>query len=179
MGTRNKTDSYLVSLILLDIFLMLIGLFILFDFRNNRLVEISELESKIVSLKESKQRAGVVGQMVKDSREARDKLSLYFITKETVANFIAELESVASRSGVVFKLNSLNIVREKEANKPSYLKLNLRVEGDYSEVSHFLNVLENLPYQFRFNAVTLAKLEKEKSSWYGDVDLELVSYIDK
>ena len=186
MKRTSTTNNYLLVLILLNIFLALIGLFVLFDFRNNRLVEIDNLNAQLRSLQGMSTRATNLRLAVKDSKEKRDKLSLYFITKKTVLTFVKELESIASRAGVILKLNSLSIVKEeKQQDKPSYLKLSVRASGGFSELFRFLTILEDLPYRVRFNTVGISKLEskagfeKPVAPWFGDVDFDLISYVDK
>ena len=71
--------------------------------------------------------------------------------------------------------------------KPSYLKLGLHVEGTFASVSHFLNILENLPYQVRLNSMTFSRAEniqgpvrpKGLPAWSSDIAFDLVSYSDK
>lgn len=187
MGKISRTNSYLLLMVLVDFLLVSAGLYILFDFRNNKLAEVDDLNIKLLSLQSSSKRQDAVSRTIKATKDDRDRLNLYFITKETTSNFIEELESVAARSAVAMKLNSLVVGREgKQANSPSYLKINLRAERVFSDIFHFLTALESLPYRVRINAVRVARLNEEnvagknkKIPWYIEASFDLVSYIDK
>ena len=188
MGRKITTNSYLSILILTDFFLVLISAFIFFDFRVNRLAEIDDLNVKLTSLHSMKDKMGTLSRIIRESKADRDNLDLHFITKETTSNFIEELESLAIRSGVILKIRSLNVGKEdKQVNKPSYLKFDLRFDGSFPRVFKFLKILENLPYRIRLNMVKVARLENEDGSvskgtkgkvdWFGEVSLDLISYV--
>jgi hypothetical protein len=195
MERISKTNRHLLLLIVLDVTLMLISIFLIFDLQENRLVEVDRLNLELTSQQVTKVRANSIDRVVKDSREERDRLNFYFITKETTANFVEELEATARRSGVIFNLGSLNVVRDLKVISPipgqgkiSYLRSSFRFDGSFSDVFRFIKVLEKLPYQVVLSSISMKRLETEDvvtpskniiAPWYGEVTMDLVSYIDK
>ncbi len=189
MEETSRLNKYLVALVVADLLLAILFLYILLDFKNSRLAEVGDLNTELISLQSTDKMTSTINWTIKKNKGLIDRLNFYFITKETTANFIEELESIALRSGVTFKLNSLSIGKEEKiTNKPSYLKLTMRFDGSFSNVHHFLTILENLPYRVRFNSINIARLDteavvdkKDKVSppWYGDVSLDMLSYVDR
>ncbi len=189
MEEISRLNKYLIALIVADLLLAIFFLYILLDFKNNRLTEVGDLNTELISLQSTDKMTSTINWTIKESKGLRDRLNFYFITKETTANFIEELETIAFRSGVTFKLNSLSIGKEEKIkNKPSYLKLAMRFDGGFSNVYHFLTILENLPYRARFNSINIARIDTESIEvkenklpfpWYGDVSLDMLSYVDR
>lgn len=190
MKNRSKINDHLMWLAMANLLLFIVGSFIFYDLSTNIIPEIEGLDQKINSLQEMKRSANAVKSSIKGNKVLIDRLNLYFITKETTTSFIEELETAAVRLGATIKLNSLSLGREdKIPNKPSYLRLDLRVDGSFSHIFQYLMVLERLPYKIRFNSVNLAKVENASGIsavkvaggvlWYADINMDLVSYIDK
>jgi hypothetical protein len=195
MERISKINRHLLLLIILDVALMLVSILLIFDLQESRLVEVDRLNLELTSQQVTKARANSIDRVVKDSKEERDRLNFYFITKETTSNFIEELESTARRSGVIFNLGSLNVVRDPKIISPipgqgkiSYLRSSFRFDGSFSDVFRFIKVLEKMPYQVVLSSISMNRLETEEAgtpsknkaeSWYGEVTMDLVSYIDK
>lgn len=179
MKNETSTVKSLVAIALLDISLVFFGALISFDFRADKLAKIDELNRRLIFLEGLKSQTSSRSKMLKDNRSKIDRLNLYFITKETIPNFIEELELAAGQAGVSFKLSSLlPVVDDKQPGKPHYLKLSLETRGAFANVFRFTTILERLPYQVRFNKVALTKLE-EVGFWRGDISADLTSYTDK
>jgi len=189
MQGYNKTNRHLLILASLDVLLILFGLSLLLDFRNNRLVEIERLNRQLVSVENMRKESGIIDRTVRENKQLIDRLNLYFVTKATVANFIEELESLASRSDVSLKLDSLDIGREVgPQGENSYLEFKLNTGGDFSNIFRFLTVLESLPYKLRFNTLSITRGKTEgvdeskinnRSPWRGEISFDVISYIEK
>lgn len=187
MESKNKTNIYLMILIVLNIFLVFIASVLFFDFKNNRLAELDRLNTELASLRELEAKTRSINQTVNESKEERDRLNLYFITKDTIQNFIRELESIAERLGVIFNLENIEVKKDaKQSTKGSYLRLSLTAEGSFVNVFHFLRVMESLPYQIRFNTISISRIESEdvndvrgRSFWQNKMTVDLMSYVDR
>ncbi|MDO8493165.1 MAG: type 4a pilus biogenesis protein PilO [bacterium] len=185
MIRKTGTNKYLVVLIVLSLVLAATTFSMAGELYNNRLVEVNDLQSKLISLQSSVKQSGVLQREIKDTKDDRDQLSFYFITKDTTQDFIGELESMSTASGVLLKLNSLTVKKDSKTSPAAYLRFNIRVDGSFRDVYHFLTALESLPYKVRISTVKVAKLDqqevivKKAIPWYGDITFDLVSYIDK
>lgn len=176
MSKIGKTNKYILALLVADVALVIFSLYGLFNLRSGNLAEVDRLNSELISLRGARATSASVNRLLQETKDDRSRLDLYFITRETAANFVEEMEGIARRSGVTLKLSSLDAVKDKQPGAGSRLKLNLRVEGDFPKIFHFLKILESMPYRLRFSAVSVVK---EESSWRSDMMIDLISYIDK
>ncbi len=181
-------NLFLMFLVIADILLAVCGFYLFFDFQNNKLVEISDLNNQLVDLQGSNGSASSLNWLVSQTSASRGSLDLYFITKETVANFIGELEAASVQANVGFKLNTLEVRQDSPILAgQSYLNLEMRIDGNFSDTFHFLKIIESLPYRIRINSAGINMLENQNNlnkknavpSWYMTINFDLLSYIDK
>lgn len=102
------------------------------------------------------------------SATERARIAALFINRDSLINFIEELEAVARESGVDYKLGEPTI-------EATVLKLTLQMSGSFPNVYRFLTRLENLPYRLRLEQVDLAG----EAEWNGQVAIRLLSFDDE
>ncbi len=182
MEAQNKTNSGMRIMIGIMIILLLCAGVILYDFSKGRVVEINELSSRLASLKMLTGQAFVLRNIVETTKDDRSKLSMYFITKETIGSFIGELETYANRATVIITLSSPTVEKDKQISAEKFLKFNVRAEGSFENIMHFLDLIESMPYKLKLTAVKMGKVDSENVKfglWFEEVTFNLVSYIDK
>lgn len=141
---------------------------------------------------EKKSQKNILG--LKRSIELADKknilLDSYFVTEETVVDFIKSIEALAKELGVEVQISSL---QQGDQIGKQGLFVTLTVTGDFSPVNNFLILLENMPHQLIVSRVQLVsekntltptldpKTKKPISGtdkkWSASVDFVLTSYI--
>ncbi len=189
MKNSYRTIGYLVLALSSAALMVLISIWILNDLWSDKLPTIDSLNQRLASAQASSKTSAAVSRTIKDSQDERSRLDLYFITKDTTQNFIEELDSTASQSNVTMAITSLSVSKDGSPASPSFLKFDLRADGGFADVYHFLTAIESLPYKVRIEAVKVARLGGDDTitrkngkrfvPWYTEITVDLMSYIDK
>lgn len=96
------------------------------------------LQDKIVSLKD----------VVDKTSSERESLDNLFLQESNTVEFLTYLESlfqVASVKGEISNVSKINI--QKNINTPT-LEISIDVEGNFNQIYNYLNLLENIPYEY-------------------------------
>ncbi|MEK7504808.1 MAG: hypothetical protein AAB589_00775 [Patescibacteria group bacterium] len=101
----------------------------------------------------------------------RTKVSSYFITTETLPQFIERLEQAARETGVIYTLSN---TKPAEVSGREVLNLTIATEGNFAQVYRFIYVLENLPYRLDINQAYLGPMAAGR--WRANFDLTLFSF---
>ncbi|MBI2097504.1 MAG: hypothetical protein HYT46_01015 [Candidatus Vogelbacteria bacterium] len=98
------------------------------------------------------------------------KVRSAFVSRESLIQFIEELETVARESGVDLTLDEPVI----ESNS---LTLSMKAVGSFAKVYRWLERLENLPYRLTFERINLSAGLNAGADWSGDISLVLGSFL--
>lgn len=107
----------------------------------------------------------------------RARVASAFINRDSLIDFIEELETVARES-------EMDLVLGEPVIEPTALKLTLQVKGSFPNLYRLFGRLENLPYQLVFDEVDLAAGPRpvasgpEGARWNGNLSLTLTSFND-
>lgn len=130
-----------------------------------------------------KETAGLV-KMVEDTKSSRNKLSSYFVSKESIISFIEELESLSRQANVVLSIDTPTEEKEAPQSKQVSLRFNIKTSGSWGDTMYFIRLVENLPYKIFTDRVFLSapapnsSLDKSLvSGWAGTISFRLMSYI--
>ena len=181
MEVQTKTNTYLILSTVLTVLLFGFCLFVYFDLENNRITRIRELNESIRNLEYQKGQSLSMSYTINKSRDARNSLNMFFITRSTAGAFIQELESLAKKADVTMTLDAPTVEKEKMSGKDLYLKMNLRAEGTFNKVFYFLTLIEALPYKIRIVNTHLDMITTEGTktrTWDLETSFDLMSYID-
>ena len=176
MWNDDKTiKKELWAIIIADFVLVFVlGIFIYFVFLV-RIPEAKSLSNDILAGNKMEKRTTDILQMTKDTEEDRIKLSSYFVSKDAVVSFIEELESLSRQANVVLSIDSPLEGKDTPMSKQIYLRFNVRAEGRFQDVMHFVRLTEALPYKIFVDHVALSSAGK---IWIGTVSFRLDSYIN-
>ncbi len=105
--------------------------------------------------------------LLKTKELERAKIEATFITRATLINLIEEFEALARTSQVEISFSD-------PAIQASSLDLDIRVKGGFAGIYLFLERLENLPYQLKFNSINLTA----GVDWSGSLGISLLSFTD-
>lgn len=108
-------------------------------------------------------------QVLEASAEDLIKVKSAFTSRESLIQFIEELETVARESGIGLTLSEPVIGQ-------TALTLSLEARGSFANLYRWLARLENLPYQLAFERINLKA--GVGGNWSGDVSLILNSFHD-
>lgn len=123
-------------------------------------------------------------QNIGSTKDERDRLLQVFLSSDSTVDFIDNIEVLARNIGVGFNVKTI-AEREDgvlvEAGKGLVL-FSVEVDGSWDEVTHFLKMLENLPYKSSVETVSVSSKVKTgegvnlpTSFWEGVVTFSVVS----
>jgi hypothetical protein len=99
-----------------------------------------------------------------DSERAND----YFIKRENLDSFIDLIEEIKESTNATISVS----LHEQEKDKQKYLDVIVKIDGEYSQVYHALQVLQELPYQTEIVSVNFQKNNNVKDAkWSASVNL--------
>ncbi|MBI3632626.1 MAG: hypothetical protein HY225_04215 [Candidatus Vogelbacteria bacterium] len=182
MGPRINTNRRLVVVVGLAVALFAVCVGLFYDLFENRMAQVGALNSTLLSLQKTANQSLALRHFIDTTKNAREKINLYFITKSTVGSLIEEIETYASRATVDLVLISPSVEKIKQGGKDKYLKFNVRTEGEFFNIIHFLRMVESMPYKTAITTVNIGKIDQEgvkKRRWFSEITFNLISYIDK
>ncbi|HBM46210.1 MAG: hypothetical protein UT05_C0003G0016 [Parcubacteria group bacterium GW2011_GWF2_38_76] len=137
--------------------------------------------------------------LLRETKVEREKLDSFVINKKTISNLIEEIETLGKHANV--ELNkTLSVEKNTQRPKESLLKFSIRVKGGFKDVYYFALLIENIPYKIRVKRMSLAtsvsgvssaisgivdvsgnktKSTQKEETWTGDINFELLSYINE
>ena len=109
---------------------------------------------------------GALEQLVNDTEAERRQIDSYFVGADQTVDFVEYLESLASITGVSFKIISLSVEQIKNDFKDQII-LRGEASGGWSSLMNFIALLETAPY--RLNLADVAITRPEKTGWAATV----------
>lgn len=110
--------------------------------------------------------------LVEETREVREGLFGYLIAEKNTTPFLSAVESVASDAHISVEFETL---AEQEGGKGAsgqgIVRAVLNVGGGWSQLHHFLVLIEHMPYAVTIEALNVEELQDEKGVWSGHVTL--------
>lgn len=108
---------------------------------------------------------------VQNTEGSRVQMEALFVSEDGIVSFIERVESLGVLSHAQILLQSVSV-------DGGVLKLDVSAIGVFSEVFHFLTLLEKLPYRTVFEKVSILKLPEDKkgNGWQALVTFDLLSF---
>ena len=100
--------------------------------------------------------------LLQETQSGREVITAYFFKEDRGLSLIEKIGDAAKAAKVTFKID--------RAEETQGLKIHFSAEGSFKDLSHFLVLIENLPYHARLEGVSLMKnnLEGRQGLWSGD-----------
>ncbi|MBI5004895.1 MAG: hypothetical protein HZC04_01780 [Candidatus Lloydbacteria bacterium] len=108
---------------------------------------------------------------VQNTEGDRAQIAALFVSEDGIVSFIERVESLGVSSHAQVLLQSVSV-------EGGVLKLDISATGAFSEVFHFLTLLEKLPYRTVFEKVSILKLPEDKkgNEWQALATFDLLSF---
>jgi len=196
---RNIKIKFFSSLVLFILLVFSYCLF-LYNVRDNQNTLLIKTISDLRDMENIQANYSLYKRLLKDSEIERNKVNSIIVNKNSVADFIANLEKLAKTSEVEMT-KTVSVEKERATAKESYLKVSLRARGELAQVYYFMNLIENLPYKIRIRKMILASslvgsrtnsvsvpsitkdknenIIKQKEIWVAEIIFELMSFINE
>ncbi len=121
-----------------------------------------------------------VGGSIDETLKEREKTDSYFVGSDRsgVVGFVEELEDLAHITDIDLTTNSIDINSISGNDYLEEMQMSFNFAGYWIDCVHFLNLVENMPYQISFNTVNLNKdLSETKSKiWRGNMMFEVYKF---
>lgn len=197
---ERKIKIKLLLSAVLFILLVLSYCYFLYNVRSGQNAILVQAISDLRDMENIQANYSLYKRMLKDSESERAKINNLIVNKNSVADFISNLERLAKTSGIEMTKN-ISVEKERVSSKESYLKVSLRARGELEQVYYFMELIENLPYKTRIRKMSMASsvsgfnpnsvsvppvpkdkfenIVKQKEVWVGEIIFELMSFINE
>ncbi len=129
---------------------------------------IEALATTIADQESKELAAETISNITKTTEAERNTLASYFVSESDAVAFLAKIEDLAARLGVVLETTELAVVAKTDKT-PAELKTGFAFEGNPTTVMLFLKAIETVPYHSRIPTITLDTTGDK--TWKGTVQL--------
>lgn len=181
---KNTIATLIISLILMTLCILL------FVFSISKINKISnnilKAQEDIAFLKDISGRMIALSRSQNSLKEAHDKLDIYYITENSVPDFLSEIENYGKSINTSVDFQMI----DKNNTKSNSIIIKINAEGNFKSILNFTNYLETLSYYTKFNRVFLVSKPIENivvdpksktpilsNVWKAEYSLEILSFI--
>jgi Tfp pilus assembly protein PilO len=172
MKSISSTTKLFLVLSLLAAIISVGGFCIFFNDLKTRNEHISILTNTIEAQLQKENSKESTQNIIKNTKSEREQIANYFVGKDTIAEFIESLETLAGARGINFVVDSVAVEEVKNEAMYEQLKMKVTVVGDWKSVATYVSLIEHLPYKLTISSVVFTKLEqsddpkvKKKDAW--------------
>ncbi len=181
MNTRSKSKILLITAGVLA--LLGIGFYIFLIYHiESKGEKIAALENEKQTIERQTIDVAALAASLRATEADRAALSSYFVDSENAATFLEAIESISTAAGVSLKFSSVDIVTDTPLPQ---LKVNAKATGSFKNLSHFIQMLETMPYEISFSKASLkrtpvsAEVVQAIPEWQFEFVINLTSFIVK
>ncbi len=137
------------------------GWFYLLSVVDGKFNAINEIRSKIIINDAKIKEGSSLKKSIAEVAEEKQKIGSIFLDKQSIIKLIQELESIANKTGASIDIGSINM---------------FSLKGKFSQLFHYLVLLENIPYSISIDKMDFQK--QEKDMWQANFEISLNSFIN-
>ncbi len=193
---EEKLKNVLFWALLFNALLVLGYYYFLNNIRGKQNVEFEKIVGQIKEMEIIQANHSIYKKVINETKAEREKVNFYVLNKNSVANFIEDLEMFAKHAGIELS-KSVSVEKQVPQVRENMLKFSLRAKGKQKDVYYFMSILENIPYKLRFKKLAIATSDmgsvnssqlplfsggtpSEKGDvWVGEANFEILSYINE
>jgi hypothetical protein len=146
-----------------------------FYFVNRNINKIADSYKNSDSESSKTERVWMIKALVESNKEYIEKTRQFFISKDGEVEFIKQIESIAKNSLVDFSIKSIDVLPNSGQNFFDDVKVSINFEGNWVQVTTFVNSLENMKVGTKTKSLTLES--NAKDLWRGSI--EFISHKEK
>ncbi len=144
---------------------------------------ISKTTGELAGETAKKQKQLELERTIQESDADRTVLNSYFVSADKAVAFLETMEGYGKTGGTVLKFTTVDYNKTKDN-----LHMVLNITGEFVQVYHTILLLENAPYEFSFERITLSLQQSVNSSekkdvtvpmWRADITMNLESFTSK
>ena len=122
---------------------------------------INEIRSKIAIDDKKIEESRSLKKSIAEVAEEKQKIDSILLDKQSIIKLIEELESIANKTGTSIDIGGINM---------------FSLKGKFSQLFHYLVLLENIPYSISIDKMNFQK--QEKDMWRANFEMSLNSFIN-
>lgn len=166
---KNKKFITTIVLVVLLNGAVLAGWLYLFSNLKKQNNFIKEERQKILVSDKKLENSNSLKTLMNEIIEEKQKIDSVFLDKESIINFIENLESIAGKTGASIKIGNINDNQEKKG-----LSLQFNLTGNFNQLFHYLILLEKLPYLINIERMDFKKLAPNE--WGANFEILVNSF---
>lgn len=159
MKNKKIITTFILVIVLNGV--ALAGWFYLLSVVDGKFNAINEIRSKIIINDAKIQEGSLLKKSIAEVAGEKQKIDSIFLDKQSVIKLIEELESIANKTGASIDIGSINM---------------FSLKGKFSQIFHYLVLLENIPYAISIDKMNFQK--QEKNMWQANFEISLNSFIN-
>jgi sRNA-binding regulator protein Hfq len=156
---KNKKIIITVVLIALLNGIVLTGWIYFLSVIKNQADMITEIRSQIAVNEKKAESDRSLKNLMTEIAVEKQKIDSVFLDKQSIIKLIEELESIANKTGTSIDIGSVN---------------SFSLKGNFSQLFHYLVLLENIPYTININKMSLQ--QQGKDIWRANFEISLISF---
>ena len=167
--------------LLISIVLFIFSLFVFFSLYTkikNNTIESDKMFSEWKIEDNKREGIKLLDRSMKNMEDDIKLLDTHFAKSSDVVPFLDTIESLATKTGSSAEVLSVNIPIDSDI-----LEVGIRVDGSFSSLYKFITLLENSPYEIKFDAIDLVQTSidssgvKKSYGWSTNLNIKLLSFI--
>jgi hypothetical protein len=130
-----------------------------------------ELETELALVNKRIENLSDINALLDEYKENHLEIKKAFLTKETLINFVEELELLAEKTKLNLETSSVHLPGGGK-EKPVFI---FKLSGPFQKIFQYLILLENNVYLVQPKRVYLHRI-KDKTDWEANFEVELLSF---
>ena len=131
---------------------------------------IKEERQKILVSDKKLENSNSLKALMNEIVDEKQKIDSVSLDKESIINFIENLESIAGKTGASIKIGNINIDNQEKKG----LSFQFNLTGNFNQLFHYLILLENLPYLINIERMDFKKLAPNE--WGANFEILVNSF---
>lgn len=170
MNSVNSIPARLMSLLVVwGLNALLLGLVVTgYWYWQHSLTSLAASQAELMSLDKKITDLSQLKRLMSETAADREKIAHYFLTADTLPDFIDNLESLATSTQVSLKVT--NVAIEEEGGNAAVLSFD--ATASFPNLYRFTALVQQLPYQLQFTEAKIANT----GAWLGKFVLRISSF---
>lgn len=173
---KSKSLNNIIIAVLINV--VLIGVWVWLYYGVNQAKDsFDQLEKELAAEEVTETYLRTTKITLRENEISHSSLSEHFIFEDQEIVLLEKIEEMALEAGV-----SIDIRNFAKEDTEKVLRIVAETQGTFSQVYHFMRLIEHLPYKIWLEEATFAELgdgENATGIWEGRFDIRLGSYILK
>lgn len=134
----------------------------------------AELSRTISMLTREEEQLLIAENLLDETKHERAMLASYFTTDESLATFIATLETLGEESGVATTIFSVEAIPSVQGSLIDEARIKVIAVGSWEDAIHYAALIDELPYVVDMEAAKLEGVNiDEQDGWRGTYTLRV------